>query len=193
MLSWIFGTYEQDDDEKDVKTPSNAPVFTLNQDFVDRAFDRGIKITRLCSQSLVFRNRRSHEIFTIRVCPVWDMDKKQITTYVLQTKQMYHPHSRDKTVFSDWLKRAGVDVDISKDNSKITLKCQPIRSMNLDSKTFSDHYQICAIQTHEYRNKANGLRVWVLGISSSVETLKVAPVGVDNVDDSNPDDSSNEE
>jgi hypothetical protein len=178
MFGWLTGSDETKEvvNHATIKGLDPGTLLTIPDFFVDEMFARGIKTSHPCSQSILFEGRGDNAVFILRVCPVWDMSAKVVTEYILEAKQMYHPHSRDFQVFIDWIMTHGISADRSDDKRSVQLRtCPPMRVKGSDEK-FQNQELMCTINPVIWLIEKVNLRVWLLKYTASVETTELPPL-----------------
>jgi hypothetical protein len=158
FVSWLYGT----------TIPKVSGVddvcVKLDPSFVKFGLECGVRVLQPDAQSIIMiSDDEFKSAFSIRVCPVWDLNTQSITTYVLRTKQMYHPFARDPGVFISWLKRFGLKCEILSDKMDIstlpiasngvstvhTWMIAPKKLMNLDIDCWVLHYTSAVITRNQ--------------------------------------------
>lgn len=115
------------------------------------------------SDALLMREKGQPFTFSVRCCSVWNITEQRVVDHVLQTKQMYEPHSRDASVFVNWLQhKFGVRAvfDPTKPH-RMLLSRPPVRSQNAEGEIQETH-STWVITPALYTDKEAGLEVWVL-------------------------------
>jgi hypothetical protein len=157
MLTWLYGTRQVD-----TAYGVDDACIEIDPSFVKSVLECGIRVSQPDAQSIIMiAEDELKSAFCVRVCPVWDLHTKSIVDYVLQTKQMYHPHARDAGVFVSWLKRYGLKCNFMPD--KMDISSSPITLNGMSTV----HTWIVTPRKLKYEF----INCWVLHHTSEVITL----------------------
>jgi hypothetical protein len=161
MFSSLWGktsTIEKENKDND----SVFPRLLVPPLLIHRFQERNLTIKQPCSQTVMFVDKQNKEnVFVIKVCPVWDIETKQIVKRTLQCKQMYHPHSREFGVFEAWLSNFSFALTIKQD--EIQISSNPVRIQNPSNDGMTDCIEIWTLNIKQITNDKTHLNIWAIG------------------------------
>lgn len=179
MIEWLRGDdngLPVDAKALSIDTVNEQVALSLDPEFVKLALDRGVSITRPCSQSVLFVSTATPVVvFIIRSCPLMDLEKKAITKYVIKARKLTQPQTVDTSVFLKWVETFGITAHINKYDTVLDLSVNPrdreIHRFDDASKRFIETTHRLTVRMHLLQCKQVSLSVPVLGIASEFTTV----------------------
>ena len=167
MLSWMWPDYTLPDD---LTKDDNRPNYKFPDDFARLLEERGVTIRSPCAQTLLFSGKNDSCIYSMRICPVWTSENKDMDNPIIRSKRMEFTVSNDRSMFTDWLSRYGVTAVFNRNERSLILSFPPVRSRNAVSNKWEHTTTKLTVKTQLIERP---VKIWILAWNQSVETKEV--------------------